>query len=807
MKKNFKRMLACMLALAMAFALCACGGAKDDAAASKADEATPEYVYNTDFNTILTESGNNYNVKLFSGNGFYATCYEKVGEREIPEGVTPQYEGEYDIYQDVLYFVDFSGAVSKLDAYAPAARESENVDKQDYSSGANLTGLAQTSDGRLVAMESVYESWYDGPEGLTNRDDGYWDNYHYANYYYLRTLDTDGKELSSVALETAENLYFYYFVLDDEDNVVIATENGVRYYALDGTVTAEVVAPDDMGDFYIESVLCLKDGTVAASAYTKGGMILAPVDKASGTFGEEYKLPETAYRIIIGGGDYDAYYTSGVNFYGVNLETGESTKIFSWINCDINSDSLDKILVRDDGSVVCVLNEYDSSGETFDVTVATTSLVPYDSIPHKETITLGAQALDWDVRDKIIAYNRTNPNYRIECIDYSQYNTDEDYTAGLTKFRTELLAGTTPDIICMSALPYTQLASKGILEDLYPYMDADSEFSREDFFPNVLQAMEVNGGLYATASSFYLGTVIGAASVVGDTPGWTYEEFDAALASMPEGCEAFDYYTTRDNILETCLRLDMNNYVNWTTGECNFNSEAFTKLLAFAARFPESFDWETYEYTPEDSTETRISQGRQMLMQGTIYSISDIFYNDFYFGGDATYIGFPTADGHCGNLVVPSTGYAMSAKSTHKDAVWDFLRTFFTEEYQSESYSIPTNINAYNKLVKDAMTPEYEKDAAGNYILDEDGNKIEVSRAGFGTATGEVIEFYALTQEQADELYAAITSTSALGDYSENSIIDIAIEQAQAYFSGQKSAEDVAKLVQSKANIYVNEQR
>ena len=39
------------------------------------------------------------------------------------------------------------------------------------------------------------------------------------------------------------------------------------------------------------------------------------------------------------------------------------------------------------------------------------------------------------------------------------------------------------------------------------------------------------------------------------------------------------------------------------------------------------------------------------------------------------------------------------------------------------------------------------------------------------------------------------------------SIMDIVTEQAAAYFSGQKSAEEVAKLIQSKANIYINEQR
>ena len=73
-------------------------------------------------------------------------------------------------------------------------------------------------------------------------------------------------------------------------------------------------------------------------------------------------------------------------------------------------------------------------------------------------------------------------------------------------------------------------------------------------------------------------------------------------------------------------------------------------------------------------------------------------------------------------------------------------------------------------------------------------------------ASGVEHKLGALTQEQADELVALIESATQLADYSD-SVIEIVIEQAAAYFDGQKSAQDVAKLVQSKVNIYVNEQR
>ena len=51
-----------------------------------------------------------------------------------------------------------------------------------------------------------------------------------------------------------------------------------------------------------------------------------------------------------------------------------------------------------------------------------------------------------------------------------------------------------------------------------------------------------------------------------------------------------------------------------------------------------------------------------------------------------------------------------------------------------------------------------------------------------------------------------INSSTKMMDY-DQSIINIVLEESAAYFAGQKSAEDVAKLIQSKANIFVNEQR
>ena len=104
------------------------------------------------------------------------------------------------------------------------------------------------------------------------------------------------------------------------------------------------------------------------------------------------------------------------------------------------------------------------------------------------------------------------------------------------------------------------------------------------------------------------------------------------------------------------------------------------------------------------------------------------------------------------------------------------------------------------------MTPKYLKDANGNYLLDENGEKRQEPRASWFDENGEQHSIYAMTQEQADEILEIISTCTKVASY-DTSIYNIVYEQAQGFFAGQKTVDDVARLIQSKAMIYVNEQR
>ena len=807
MKK--KNIVCLLLALAMGLSLAACGssgGSANTATPAPTESAAPELVYVSDFKKLLDDSENYVSIRSYSDDGIYYSSWEKVGEN-IPEGVKPQYEGQYDVYETFLYHMDKDGKITKLENYKTVDAPVNDKDYKEFYSGSDMSGICFTPDG-FVTLELAYASWNDGDGNYTQYSEEYFQHQRFRQEYYIRSFDREGNERTSAKIDVPEDgwLDAYSMQLDDKGNVIVSAGQGLRAIGLDGRDAYEINV-----NGYINGLISLPDGRIAVATSGEENLV-SILDSETGKLVDGVKMNVETYNTVTGNKDYDFYYTSGAYFYGCKLGDEEPTKLFNWIGCDVNGSRVTVLDVSDEGVVTGVLTNYNNKTRLYSTELVSIRQVPSDTVPQKEPIKLAVMYLDFGVQDMIIDFNRHSDKYRIEVADYSEYGTDANGNSiGATKLNTEILSGNVPDILCLNGLNYRQLANKGILEDLYPFIDADPELQRSDFFPNVLQAMEVDGKLCSTVSSFFISSALGAASVVGDEPGWTYDEFNEALASMPEGCTAFDQYVTRDSILSTCLALDMTDYVDWGSGTVRFDSPDFIRLLNFANSFPSEFDWENYDWAREESVEERLAQGKQMLVQTSAYSIDDIFYNNYtqFMGGKVTYIGYPTSHG-TGNMISFSGdfGYALSSKSACKDAAWQFLRTFFTKDYQSENvYSLPSRLDVFDEKAAEASTVQYQQNSEGQFLLDDNGEKIPVVRTTvWNKETQQTEEIYALTEDQIQQIRELILTTTKVADYNQE-ILDIVKEQAAPFFAGQKTAEEVAKLVQSKANIYVNEQR
>lgn len=121
--------------------------------------------------------------------------------------------------------------------------------------------------------------------------------------------------------------------------------------------------------------------------------------------------------------------------------------MIDWIECDINSNNINSYSILPDGRVIAFENTYDEQTQTNTMQLIVMTRVDAASVVNKTVLTFACMYLDWNMRDAIVKFNRASNTHRIVVRDYSEYNTDDDYTAGIQKLNTEMLSGKLPDMI------------------------------------------------------------------------------------------------------------------------------------------------------------------------------------------------------------------------------------------------------------------------------------------------------------------------------------------------------------------------
>lgn len=577
--------------------------------------------------------------------------------------------------------------------------------------------------------------------------------------------------------------------VDSKGNYFLGTGGTVSVFNHSGDLLYDVNKEGLSGNLFL-----IKDTVYAESdIYNEGKgenfeYLLYPLDSGTQDIGTPVDLSEyfpTGSPEMYAEAD-GICYTSGSGIETLNIETKEKQSLVQWKDLDIvrteDTGNRMAVLSRDQILMANISYSENPSGE---VSLILLSRMEKNPNVGKQIITLGGMGISSDnmIQSAVYDFNKKSTEYQIEIRDYYAEATDngpDEYMTLQSAMNLDILAGDGPDIIVGGADLLSVYADKGCLADLYELMAADVDFNKDDYLANIFKICETDGKLYQICTEFAIDGLVGSASVVGDRKGWTMDEFAAMADSLPEGMRILNKSNTLQWVrLSSLFVASHDSFVNYSTGQVNFNSQVFAQLLACAKEYGLSeSEMEAGGSFVSNASDILIQNGELALKEFHISKAADYARETAVFTGPASVTGYPSADGGSA-LCAPDALWAISSVSGSEPGCWEFVKYMLGADVQETSDQIPVLRTAFEAQIEAAMIVKDPDDPA-------------------------LINAVTMTEEEAQAYRNLVDGLDSLSIY-DSELFAVVREEAAAYFADQKSAQEVAALIQNRAQVLMDE--
>jgi ABC-type glycerol-3-phosphate transport system substrate-binding protein len=236
----------------------------------------------------------------------------------------------------------------------------------------------------------------------------------------------------------------------------------------------------------------------------------------------------------------------------------------------------------------------------------------------------------------------------------------------------------------------------------------------------------------------------------------------------------FLLYFNTENMLRFTLQTNLNQFVDFAAGKCSFDSPEFISLLEQLAQISYPKDGEAIQYY------NSMSQEQEALLRGEGQVKEEFFSSLLWYsqtikmyGKEAVIAGYPTFDGNFCSVLYPVEQYAVYSGSENIEGAWAYLESVLSKEQQLR-YAYLGNGLPVRKDVMEACL--LQSVVQGEYLSEEDR---------------------ILFEKMLDEL--------VMPEYSNSALLPILREELDAFFAGDKTADETASILQNRAQLYLDE--
>lgn len=371
----------------------------------------------------------------------------------------------------------------------------------------------------------------------------------------------------------------------------------------------------------------------------------------------------------------------------------------------------------------------------------------------------------------------------------------------------DVIQGKSPDVLFAPADKMYNYIRKGAMADLFQLMDEYGSVTKDDFLPNVLEGLTVEGELPAVIDSFFIETAAVKKKFAGEEyENWTPEQAMQFYNGLSEDMDFIDSAGEElagymlENIAKECIDLDSNT--------CNFADSRFPDVLRFCAEHPVreqySVDFgkmsenEMTEYVYDEST--RGMRDAQLVFPVRIYGFDGTLANDVYGAmnfEEVTFVGYPSTDGNgsMNSQYFLSHAYGIMKGCSDKESAWKFVSQYLKYRKPLEKYEVNSTLGI--PVLKSQFQMDYDRDEEYNNSI----NGVVYSPE-YG-AGGRDDEAY-LPQEYKDRLRDYIFNVK-FDIYFPDELMYMVREEYEPVLAGERTPEQAAEILDSRISTFLSE--
>ena len=514
---------------------------------------------------------------------------------------------------------------------------------------------------------------------------------------------------------------------------------------------------------------------------------------------------------------YNATYVDGTGYVicneeglkKIDFENKKKTEVFSFSSCNINrSEALNmKLLAMTEDCIYLsamtvtplslIFSPVDSGQTLYILTKEKTN-------PHAGKTVLHATSTsfyDYTVCEAISVFNETNPDYFIKLDNnYSPLQKvnsgemsfyDDDYAEKYDKLSAELsyqlcidlMNGDGPDIVLDSALITS-------LNDSRYLLDLKKEIKTDGLFENIVRASEVNGKIYQFPLGVTLtGFVAAKKDVAADQYGFTFDQYKDFVSGPCNGTDFISVYADQTDYLRRCLVSMKDSY--YKNGQVDFDTPAFRALADYVKdNVPVKHTGESNGYIMKPVEKSKRGVKYE---SGITFPLIVTYYPDSI--SDMKILGLPSNDGR-GPLLYDTASVGISATTNEKKACIEFVKLLLSDDIQ-ESFGLYVDCVPVRKTAFES-TAEQAVEKYNSIYKQYKGMYPRESLIDMGYPFCEI-------DKKAVADFETMLNTCSVIAGEDTAISIIVCEEIPAYFAGQKSLDDVIKIINDRARTYVNE--